>query len=78
MLNQPDLDVATELAALREQVARLAPSKPLDSDDLMNRGYSEKEAYGLLRRHGVRLPGAKRIRIAVTVLEAIERGERPA
>lgn len=48
---------------------------PLTAEDLMARGYSQKEAYALLHRHGVRLPGAKRIRISKKVLERIEQGE---
>lgn len=54
-------------------------AKPvLTATDLQHRGYSEREAYALLRRHGVRLPGARRARIAASVLERIERGEIPA
>lgn len=87
MLRQPDATdvpvvdlgpLVTELVAIRERLNALAPVGPLDHEALMSRGYSEREAYALLRRHGVRLPGAKRSRIAVSVLEAIERGELPA
>lgn len=80
MLSQPDAPdlVAVELAAIRARIDALSSPAPLDSDALVARGYSVKEAYGLLRRHGVRLPGAKRARIALAVLEAIERGELPA
>lgn len=52
--------------------------RPLDSKALMDRGYTEQEAYALLRAHGVRIPGGRRRRIALDVLEAIERGETPA
>lgn len=51
------------------------PDAPLTADDLMTRGYSKDEAYALLRRFGVKVPGGRRKRIAVTVLERIERGE---
>lgn len=50
----------------------------LDRKALQERGYTEKEAYALLRRHGVRVPGGRRARIAQSVLERIERGEIPA
>lgn len=50
----------------------------LDRKALQERGYTEKEAYALLRRHGFRVPGGRRARIAQAVLERIERGEIPA
>lgn len=50
-------------------------ARPLDYRALMERGYSEREARTLLRRHGVRVPGGKRQRIALEVLVRIERGE---
>lgn len=52
--------------------------KPLDARDLRERGYSQHEAYGLLRRHGVKIPGGRRLRIAPQILKQIERGEVPA
>lgn len=70
--------ILTELSAIRERLDVLAPSAPLDYRALMQRGYSQAEAYALLRRHGVRLPGAKKARIATSVLESIERGDTPA
>jgi hypothetical protein len=48
---------------------------PLDREALQARGYTRDEAYGLLRRFGVKLPGGRRKRIAVDVLEKVERGE---
>lgn len=58
----------------------LAPpdDRPLGAKELQERGYTEQEAYGLLRNHGLRMPGGRRIRIARSVLERIERGEIPA
>lgn len=50
------------------------PAAPLDYEALRARGYTEREAYALLRRHGVRVLRKRRIR--PDVLEAIERGER--
>lgn len=50
----------------------------LDRRALQDRGYTEKEAYALLRRHGVRVPSGRRARIALSILERIERGEVPA
>lgn len=70
-------DVAHELRALRAEVAGLTTPRPLDYHALVERGYSEKEAYALLRRHGVRLPGGRRSRISVDVLTRIEAGEIP-
>ena len=52
--------------------------RPLDYPALRDRGYSEREARALLRRHGVKVPGGRRIRIDATVLVRIERGELPA
>lgn len=58
-------------------VSRPAPA-PLDAKALMARGYSQHEAYGLLRRHGVKVPGGRRLRISAVLLGQIERGEVPA
>lgn len=46
---------------------------PLDFGDLRARGYSEPEAYALLRNHGVQV--LRKRRIALEVLVRIERGE---
>lgn len=55
--------------------ATVAPPPPLDAEALQDRGYSRREAYGILRRHGVRLPGGRRLRISLDLLIKIERGE---
>lgn len=64
-------------ARLSDGVTITAPpdDRPLSSDDLKARGYSTDETYALLRAHGVRLPGGRRMRIARAVLEQVERGE---
>ena len=49
--------------------------KPLDYSQLRSRGYTEREAYGLLRRHGVKVPGGRKRRITLSLLTRIERGE---
>lgn len=49
--------------------------RPLCVEDLQERGYTSTEAYELLKAHGVRLPGGRRRRIALSVLERIETGE---
>lgn len=49
--------------------------RPLDYAALRERGYSEREARGLLRVWGVVVPGGRKQRIAVEVLARIERGE---
>lgn len=76
-MTRAEVDLAGELRALREQVARVVdPDRgPLDHKALMDRGYSEREAYGLLRAHGVKIPGGRRARISREVLEHIERGD---
>ena len=51
------------------------PDAPLAYEDLRARGYTKPQAYGLLRRHGVRVPGGRRKRISRDVLARIERGE---
>lgn len=48
---------------------------PLAYEDLRARGYTKPQAYGLLRRHGVRVPGGRRKRISRELLVRIERGE---
>lgn len=48
---------------------------PLDYSALRARGYSKDEAYGLLRRRGVKVPGGRKRRIAADLLHRIERGE---
>lgn len=48
---------------------------PLDYAALRERGYTEREAYALLRRHGVKVPGGRRRRISPELLVRIERGE---
>lgn len=52
----------------------VAPA-PLDYEALRERGYSKDEAYGLLRRRGVKVPGGRKRRISLEVLTRIERGE---
>jgi hypothetical protein len=49
--------------------------RPLDAKALQDRGYSLNEAYVLLDKYGQRLPGARRARIAKSVLDQVERGE---
>lgn len=68
-------DLAQEVQDLKQ---RVMPAAPLDSSALVHRGYTRHEAYALLRSHGVRVPGGKRRRISVSILERIERGEVPA
>ena len=67
-------DVLDAITNLREHVA---PAAPLDVEALQARGYTRDEAYALLRKHGVRIPGGKRMRISPMVLGRIERGEVP-
>lgn len=75
-LATPSGPVAPRPAVVKHTPTRAPdPSAPLDARALMARGYSKDEAYALLRRHGVKVPGGRRKRIAVTVLERIERGE---
>lgn len=67
-----------ELAAkLQSGITLAAPvdDRPLDAQALRDRGYSLNEAYALLDRYGQRLPGARRARIAKSVLDQVERGE---
>ena len=70
-------EVADALRSIHERLDALATpdAGPLDSHALQARGYSQQEAYGLLRQHGVRLPGGRRARISREVLERIERGD---
>lgn len=67
--------LAERLAGDAIQVMAPADDRPLDSKALQERGYTEQESYALLRAHGHRMPGGRRIRIAKSVLERIERGE---
>lgn len=67
-----------ELAAkLQGGITLAAPidDRPLDAKALQDRGYSLNEAYVLLDKYGQRLPGARRARIAKSVLDQVERGE---
>ena len=78
----PDPHAAAELT-LADVMARLDDlarrhDRPLDARALQARGYTEQEAYGLLRRHGIKLHGGRRKRIHPDVLARIERGEIPA
>jgi hypothetical protein len=75
-------DLERRVAELAERVDRLdrlvlEADAPLDHKALVARGYSEKEAYGLLRRYGVHAPGGRRRRVARDVLAVVERGELP-
>ena len=63
--------------AITERLDQLAPAAPLDVEALQARGYTRDEAYALLRRHGVRIPGGRRMRISPVVLGRVERGEVP-
>lgn len=74
---ESDMSCCDELRDRLDRIESLLRTRtaPLTYEDLRERGYSQKEAYGLLHRHGVQLPGAKRLRISLDVLEKVERGE---
>jgi len=75
-MSSPSLeDLQADIRRLTAKIDALAHQGPLTADDLQARGYSQKEAYALLHRHGFQLPGARRKRISRTVLERIEKGE---
>lgn len=63
------------LAAAAEVMVAQPLDGPLDAKALKARGYSQAEAYGLLRAHGFRVPAGRRIRMAPEILNAIEKGE---
>lgn len=70
--------MAEQMARIEEFLAEMEKSgcdAPLDSRGLQERGYTKAESYGLLRRHGVKVPGGRRKRISMEVLRQIERGE---
>lgn len=76
----PQHDVSLEDIAQRlDEIATSGlAGAPLCAAELQQRGYTRQEAYGLLRRHGVQVPGGRRLRISRSVLERIERGELQA
>lgn len=70
-----DRALAERLSGDAINVMAPVDDRPLDSKALIERGYTSHEAYALLRAHGHRMPGGRRIRIAKSVLDRIERGE---
>lgn len=70
-----DRELAARLAGDGITIVSPPDDRPLDAEALQARGYSVNEAYALLRAHGQRLPGARRTRIAKSVLDRVERGE---